>query len=241
VVPAYPGQLPGNVRPELIVTLAGLSKDQLRSFMEIEYPQGGPIALEAVTFSSIGEFYAAIRNAFEVLNPPLDLSHQLEGPLDLFKIENLEGAKAAIDLICLQGEGNASTPLEGADDLAHYYRFAEVVEGKKLVQNPATQQWSFTGPDIPFPDTWPMADIPPGGYQQADVPDGAVWNLITTFDQTYSEMLRNLELAWWHGDDQYLTEAIGLMMQMGITGRQLVQKGKPDGAGNYGPCFRYVP
>ncbi len=31
------------------------------------------------------------------------------------------------------------------------------------------------------------------------------------------------------------------MIVMGSTGRQLVQKPKPDGSGNYGPCFRLVP
>jgi hypothetical protein len=31
------------------------------------------------------------------------------------------------------------------------------------------------------------------------------------------------------------------MFKMGTLGRQLIQKPKPDGTGNYGPCFRYVP
>jgi len=240
-VPQYPGHLPGNVRPELTVKLARLSAEQVKTFMEVEYPQGGPIALEAITYNSIGEFYGAIRKAFELLNPPIDKSRQLDGPLGLFKIENLDQVKAAIDLISLQGEGTTGSPEEQSGDLAHYYRFGEIASGKRLVKNPATGQWSYSGADVPLPETWPMADVPPGGYLPADVPEAAVWNLVTTFDQQYSDMLRELELAWQHGDDQYLSSAVGLMIQMGSTGRQLVQKPKPDGAGNYGPCFRFVP
>ena len=85
-----------------------------------------------------------------------------------------------------------------------------------------------------------MADIPAGGYQQADVSDLATWNLITMFDEQYSQMLRLLQSAWEHGDDQFLSNAVGEMIQMGSTGRQLIQKPKPDGTGNYGPCFRFV-
>ena len=99
----------------------------------------------------------------------------------------------------------------------------------------------FLSLDVALPDTWDMADIPEGGYQQADVSDPAVWDLITRFDQTYSEMLRNLQDAWTHGDADQLDAAITAMFKMGTLGRQLIQKPKPDGTGNYGPCFRYVP
>ena len=67
VVPGYPGGLPGGVCPGLEIVLRRLSKDQAKVFMDIEYPQGGPIAIRAMaeTFDSIGEFYAAILAAFQ--------------------------------------------------------------------------------------------------------------------------------------------------------------------------------
>ena len=43
VVPTYPGPLPGGVRPGLIVPLRKLDKAQAKVFMEIEYPQDGPL------------------------------------------------------------------------------------------------------------------------------------------------------------------------------------------------------
>ena len=85
-----------------------------------------------------------------------------------------------------------------------------------------------------------MADIPAGGYLSADVPDLAVRDLIERFDREYSEMLRLLEKAWVNGDAGVLGDAVGAMITMGYTGRMLVTKPRPDGNGNYGPCFRYV-
>jgi photosystem II stability/assembly factor-like uncharacterized protein len=242
VVPKYPGPLPGGVRPGLQIALKRLSREQAKVFMEIEYPQDGPIAVAAVpTFNSIGAFYAAILSTFQTLNPPLDLARQLElSSLGLYKVDSLAKVKEAIELINRQGEGSNASPEDQPGDFAHYYRFGEIHHGKKLIKDPADGRWSFTGPDIPPPETWPMADIPQLGYQQADVPDPAIWDLIARFDQQYSDMLRELQAAWVHGDDGALDAAVGLMISMGQTAIQLVKKPKLDGSGNYGPCFRFV-
>jgi photosystem II stability/assembly factor-like uncharacterized protein len=243
VVPRYPGGLPGGVRPGLEIVLRRLSKDQAKVFMDIEYPQGGPIATRAMaeTFDSIGEFYAAILATFQALDPPLREARQLEGPLELYKIGTLEKVKETIELINRQGEGSNVSPEEVPEDLAHYYRFGEIHHGKRLVRDLTTGKWSFTGADLPMPETWPMADVPAGGYQQTDVPDLAVWDLVSRLDHGYSDMLRSLEAAWQHGDGGALDDAVGFMFAMGSVGRQLVRKPKPDGTGNYGPCFRLVP
>lgn len=84
VVPAYPGPLPGNVRPQLQVALRRLDKAQAKVFMEIEFPEGGPIPLtEAVIYNSIGEFYDAIATAFQTLSPgagPRSAARRANGP-----------------------------------------------------------------------------------------------------------------------------------------------------------------
>lgn len=160
--------------------------------------------------------------------------------MGLTKITTLQQVMDAINLIKLQGEGTSGTPEEVAGDLAHYYRFAEIAKGKKIKQNP-NGSWGFSMETLQMPSVWPMADIPPGGYAQFDVPDTATWNLIVQFDRAYSDMLRNLEWTWIHGGDDYFSAAVGLMAQMTAKGRQLMQRSKPDGSGNYGPCFRFVP
>src|SRR5262252_5681872 len=51
----YPGPLPGGVRPELTVYLAGLTQSFLKDvYMEIEYPETGPVVL------ALGEIYPTI-------------------------------------------------------------------------------------------------------------------------------------------------------------------------------------
>ena len=54
-VPTYPGPLPGDVNPALEITLRRLTPEQLKTFMDIEYPEGGPITLKAGrSFGTIG-------------------------------------------------------------------------------------------------------------------------------------------------------------------------------------------
>jgi photosystem II stability/assembly factor-like uncharacterized protein len=238
IIPKYPGSLPGGVRPGLTVTLRKLSREQAGVFMEIEYPQAGPVT-HSVSTATIGDFYVAILAAFRALNPVLLVNRQLDGPLGLFKIDSLAKVEQAIQLINLQGEGTNASPEETAGDLAHYYRFGEIHYGRKLIRD-AAGGWVYNGDEVPLPDVHDMADIPAGGYQQADVPDIAVWELIQRFDDEYSSMLRLLQDAWTHGDGAILGEAIKKMMALGRTGRTLVTKTRPDGR-NYGPCFRFVP
>jgi hypothetical protein len=209
--------------------------------MDIEYPQGGPVAEAAAagTPVTIGEFYESIAAAFGDLQPAISTDRQIEGPLGLEKITSFAGVREAITLINRQGEGSKASPEEAPGDLAHYYRFGEIASGRQLVKD-TNGVWSFSGPPMPLPAVHDMADIPQGGYVSADVPDLAVRDLIERFDREYSEMLRLLETAWTNGDPAVLGDAVAAMITMGSTGRQLVTKPRPDGQGNYGPCFRYV-
>ena len=109
------------------------------------------------------------------------------------------------------------------------------------LQQDAEGNWGYTGAALPMPLVYDMADIPAGGYQQAEVPDPAVWELIEQFDRRYSEMLRLLQEAWTQGDSSFLETAIGKMSAMRTIGRSLMAKLLPNAPGNYGPCFRYVP
>ncbi|MCA9190083.1 MAG: hypothetical protein KDA99_30870, partial [Planctomycetales bacterium] len=242
VVPTYPGPLPGGIRPTLKeVVLRKLTKEQAKVFMDIEYPQGGPIAIAAgQSFPTIGEFYEAILATFKQLTPPLNTVRQLSGALGLFRVESLDQVEQAIGLINLQGEGSNLSPEEKPGDLAHHYRFGEIHHERRFVRDAVTNSWGYTGDATPLPATWDMADIPEGGYMQEDVPNIEIWNLIQMFDQQYSEMLRLLESAWQHGDDSLLGDAVGQMFAMKSTANQLIQRPRPDGAGNYGPCFRFV-
>jgi hypothetical protein len=242
--PKYPGALPGGIRPGLRVALKKLSLDQAKVFMDIEFPQGGPVALTAAetrTFDEIGEFYEAILAAFRKEAPSLTVARQMKGPLGLYMIETPAKVEEAIHQINLQGEGSRLSPEERPGDLAHFYRFGEIHHGKRFVKDTGSGRWGYLGDAISLPEIWHMADIPERGYQRGDVPDLRVWNLITNFDQSYSNMLRLLQSAWEHGDPQILGQAVGAMFEMRETATALIQDPRPDGCGNYGPCFRYIP
>lgn len=243
VVPKYPGPLPGGVRPGLVVTLRKLDRAQAGVFMEIEYPQTGPIALVAAPPETIGAFYEAILTAFQNLNPTLQTSRQIAktfGFGQLFKIDSLDKVKEAIGIITLQGEGSAMSPEESEGDLSHYYQFGEIFHEKRFVKD-ESGNWGYNGPDLPSPEVHDMADIPPGGYQPSQVPDMNVWDKIQRFDQTYSDMLRLLQETWTHGTPATLGQAVSKMFMMGTLGEELVTLPRPDGPGNYGPCFRFLP
>ncbi len=242
-VPSFPGPLPGGVRPGLEVALRKLSAEQVAVFMDIEFPEHEPIVHMSVPSATIGEFYDAIQEAFEKLNPSFSTNRQIERQFGfgrMFKIDSLDKVKQAIEIIKLQGEGTTTSPEEAEGDLAHFYRFGEIFHGKKLKKD-ENGKWDFTGDPIGFPNIHNMADIPAGGYQQADVPDAEVWDMIERFDRAYSEMLRKLQATWTDGTPASLGQSVQQMFIMGDLGRQLVTKPRPDGQGNFGPCFRFVP
>lgn len=242
VVPKYPGPLPGGVRPGLEVALRKLTREQAAVFMQIEYPQDGPISFAAPPPVTIGAFYAAILDAFKTLNLSLSVDRQIDRAFGfgrLFKIDSIAKVEEAINLINRQGEGSNVSPEEAAGDLAHYYQFGEIHHGRRYIKD-ADGRWGYVGDELPLPAVHDMADIPEGGYRKVDVPDPAVWDLIERFDRAYSDMLRLLQGAWTDGMVGALGQAVGKMIEMGTIGEELITKPRPDGKGNYGPCFRYV-
>jgi hypothetical protein len=239
-VPIYPDTLPGDVNPDITVSLQGLSRKAVETFLKIEYPEGGPVAVERFASSStIGAFYSAIQNAFERLQPVLSQERQLERPsLGLIKITSLDEVQQKIQLIKRQGEGSKMSPEDtGPNDLAHYYRFAEIYQGKKLRKDSVTGMWRFDGDPVPFPEVWPMAEIPPGGYKREDVSE-EVWQLIEQVDQRYTRMLDDLQEAWKNGAISRLMASVSKMFTLQEPSQSLMQIPIPSGGGNYGPCFR---
>lgn len=241
-VPRYPGPLPGiDADKDLIVSLQALSPKAIEVFLKIEFPEGGPVAVAPLaSLSTIGAFYSAIENAFNSIQPTLSQDRQLDGFLGLVKITSLSEVRQAIQLIKRQGEGSKTSPEDtGPDDLAHYYRFAEIFHGKKLRKDKSTGEWHFDGSSIPFPDVWPMAEVPSGGYQREDVSD-QVLQMLEQVDQSFTKMTSELQSAWENGDQNQLSYAVSTMFELKAPSKSLMQTPIPSGNGNYGPCFRLV-
>ncbi|BDI20392.1 membrane protein [Nostoc cf. commune SO-36] len=240
VLPTYPGPLPGGVRPQLTVYLAGLSKTYLDEVCkQIEYPESGPIAFFlGETFPTIGAFYDAILEAFKELQPKMTGANQLTGAVgpkhELYAINTLADVEKAINEIKVQGEGTSLSPdsdeFEG--ELAHYYKFDEISHGQRLIQ--VDGMWKYAGDVVPFPETYQMAKVPKGGWNN---PPQEVQQLLDTFNNTFQLVLDNLEGAWNNGNQDLLNTAIGDMFQLKESAVKLMQTPLPDGSGNYGPDF----
>lgn len=257
-VPIYPGNLPLKVHPELTVQLSGLTDDALAIFMEIERPQhpGYHIELNSAKKiqedsleldeheQTIGEFYDQILKSFKRLKPTLSTDRQVTGPLAWMVVNSIEDVEKAIMIIKDQGEGSEGPADTGADDLAHYYRFAELKEGKRLVYNEETEEYSFTTP-ITFnleTDVWPMTTVPEGGYTDSFVSDLEVRRLLRSFNLTFSKLVDLLQSIWEpEGGEASLWRGIDTMFELEKYAIPLMQIPRLDGKGNFGPDFRYIP
>ncbi|GGW55761.1 membrane protein [Streptomyces lucensis JCM 4490] len=260
LVPKYPGHLPGGVRPQICVSLSGLTAASLDMYCQIERPED-PVAEFEEPGTSIGAFYGAIRQAFRQ-NPDLIKGHrQVEKEMEtayglgnnLVPLSTPEAVDDAIQVIMEQGEGSHSSPKnryfgrEG--ELAHYYEFRQILQGKKLVEVPtAPEGWAYEGEPIVMPETYRMGTVPRGGWAQEPAyrPDPAVQELLTTFNQRYSELLGWLEKTWQAADPQEASDALDeaetKMRKLRLPARSLMQHELPDGSGQtYGPEFLYVP
>jgi hypothetical protein len=245
--PVYPAiGLPGNVRPELPVSLSGLSKDSVAMYMQIELPEN-PLAFTVEKFPTIGAFYDAISAAFANLAPAISQANQLtttigvpgvKDPEALTVLTSVDDVQKAIALIKDQGEGTSQSPdvpvdQSGAGELAHYYRFGEIYYGKKLIE--VDGAFKFEGDPVPFPDCFPVAQVPAGGYSAAAFPDRPA--AMEKFDASYAQLIQELESAWSGGGDDALGTAINTMFDLSTAAAEIVSVALPDGSGNFGPDF----
>jgi hypothetical protein len=239
-VPLYPGPLPGGVRPDLTVYLGGLTKSYIADvYMNIEYPDSGPIT-PPPKGETIGQFYDAISSAFAQVNPACSGKNQLTATIGssgntMYAVNSVADAQKAISEIKAQGEGTSTSPDDGAgSELAHYYRFAEIFNGAELVQ--VNGQWTYTGSPVAFPQTYPMAPVPQGGWPD---PPTNVQTLLQQFDGSFKSVLDSLQSAWTNGSQSDLNEAVGAMFGLAGPAAQLMQIPVAGASGNYGPDFIY--
>ncbi|MFZ6870770.1 ferritin-like domain-containing protein [Undibacterium sp. Di27W] len=251
-IPHYPGNLPGSVEDSLIVPLAALSKQLLFDvFMVIEEPEktvdGTTPPADGVT---IGEFYAHIKKEICELSK---MGNIFTGPPEKqlvtgFKELQNKGvydeatALAAIDMIVEQGEGSDTSPIDPEHELAHYYKYAEIYHGRKLIANPTPKPdqpaWVFEGHRIKFDvgGIYPVISNP-NPHSYAGKP--RITDLNLTFNSTYSDMLRKLHNVF-NGQPDNLALAL-LSMQSLREQAQLLMTREVVPGQTAGPTFDYIP
>ena len=243
VGPSYPGHLPGNVLPGLLVPLVKLSKQSLLDvFMAIEQPVQGPqVIFGGEYYTSIGGFYDAILACFETLQPEQTSEGQLSGVVGghaFGPVDTLDKVRFAITEIKEQGEGTPHSPLTDpkfGTELSHYYRFAEVYHGRKLIK--VEGEWRYAGEAIPMPPVFDMAPVPKGGY-----PNGPAE--LTAFNEAYGKALDDLEAAWAETDANKARALFGYAVEamygLQRPAQALMQMRIPHFEGNYGPDWRPI-
>ena len=250
-IPVYPTELPGSLRPGLTVTLKKASIDQIRDvFMGIEEP-GVTIEPKAKHSMTIGWFYKQIAQGFEHLVKKLgkenvfvgDATRQLtewEFGGTMIPVYNLKDALAAIKEIVEEGEGASPfNPMDGDHELAHYYKFAEIVEGRRLVVHKKKKKYSYTGEVIPFDPAgvYPMQDNPGMNPLSKDSP---AYLLEYEFNKTYTRMLRSLHYAF-NGHIDKILDGVSLMFSLTVQARKLMQTPiEKGGTVTAAPSFRYT-
>ena len=164
-IPVYPSRLPGGIEHDLVLRLAPLSIQLVRDvFMVIETPRQSAIDSdpEDIHNDTIGCFYQRIRNNLILLeaeaqkrpeNSPyvhtiFTGNHSRQVDYIAKPVYNLTDALKGIDTIVTQGEGSSQlNPTDRSEDLAHYYKFAEIVHGHQLFKK-ANGNWDYVGKRI---------------------------------------------------------------------------------------------
>jgi rubrerythrin len=262
LIPTFPGPLPGGVDADLTVHLEPFSKDLVENtFMVIEHPEHPldfpTLEVEEPPEETIGTFYTKISKAIGELGNSIftgDPKRQVTkgfSAVEVIPVTDVASAQRAIEIIIEQGEGTSQSPLDPEDpgDLAHYYRFAEIANGHRLVPNPDAgpdtppdQRYSYTGPVIPFDagGVYPLPKDP----KAANYPEGSLArNLCDTFNYTYTSLLKSLHTVF-NGQPDTLPTAIGLMWslqeQFLEMARQPADPKNPHGP-VIAPSFEYLP
>lgn len=255
-IPQYPGPLPGAVETGLIVPLARFSLDLVKKvFMVIEEPETPlhfPVeALAAAPPQTIGQFYSAIKQQIKecgssifVGDPAKQVTNEF-WPDELIRVTDVDSATHAIEMIVEQGEGTTKSPLSLEDEIAHYYRFAEIYYGKTLIPKPNVppdapddQKYIYGGAPIPFDPSGvlpvienPKASTYPAGSKARYTSD--------TFNYTYTSLLKTLH-ATFNGSPGQLGNVIGLMESLKEQAMNLMDIDLGNGT-KAGPSFAYQP
>ena len=211
-VPTYPTNvLPGGIPQALPVNLLPLSTGQLQVFMQIELPEFPPVALALRDApATIGAFYDTIAAAFTAISPAINPNANFVNMKEAVQIKSVADALAAIALIKAEGEGTVGDPDQPppeATELAHYYKFKEILVGKQLVQT--NGKWGFTGPAIQMPTVFQFST------------SNVTPNPSTAFNQAMSKLLVGLQACWTSG----AAVSIGDMFTLKGLGQSLISQG----------------
>lgn len=185
----------------------------------------------------------------------------------LFKVTNAKEACKALEIIRVQGEGTPQNPFEsgghktleviwahgrgGAKNitpvgttreehqLAHYYRFAEIYFGRRLIRDAASPQgFAFAGAPVTL-DSFGVWDLVPNARAERWKPGTQPRTDANLFNHSYSNLLRALDAAF-NGKPETLNSTIGIMYEMRLLALRLIQQIDPETQKHCAPPFQFI-
>ena len=151
-------------------------------------------------------------------------------------VTNLDGARRALVEIVEQGEGDMHSMYDDDGDLAHYYRFQQVKHNRAYLRSDDSD--APTGPQIgvDFDAVYPMLANP----RSEDYSDPALRAASDAFNRTWSELLRQIEVAF-NGEPGELVPAVHSMFKLRDQSLVLFANPLPDYPRRHaGPTFEWL-
>jgi hypothetical protein len=251
--PTYPAGLPMSIGAGLVVGLKPCSIALIHNtFMTIEAPEVPlwfPSATEGVIeFATIGAFYKAVIAKLGELGDPAFIGKPKRQvilgagfPSDrLFPISNVATATKALNWVVEDGEGTATLPLDASSEMAHYYRFSEIVHGHKLISDASVPEgFSYRGVPIAF-DATKVLDIP-DNPKASDYAIGTFERgLIDEFNAGYTQFLANLQFTF-DGHASHIVQTNQSMTKLRSLAEDTMNFVDPASGRNVGISFEYTP
>lgn len=260
MLPSYPTYLPHSNR-SFEVSLEKFSPAALETFMLIERPGVHDGQPEDEGYETIGQFYEAIELALVKLHAELgadrlftgDPGRQVTAQLyyggggRIIDVSDLDSALLALSEIVDQGEGLLHQEVwdgdrtmfhPDRDEVAHYFRFAELAAGARFQRGDTPQ----SGPSgEPLVVDWEAVHDMRPNPSASDYPEGSEARiLLDEFNRSYSGLLHLLDRTY-DGSPSLLLAATGLMYGLREQAEELMRLPSGDGETTVGTSFEYVP
>lgn len=260
MLPSYPAYLPHS-NEAFLVSLEKFSPEAVETFMKIERPDEHEGLPEDDKFETIGQFYEAIEAALKSLcerlgertlfcgHPGRQVTGEAYygGSGTIIAVDGLDSALAALGEVVEQGEGLQHREIWDGDrnmfhperdEVAHYFRFAEIAAGRRHLRGDDPR----TGPTgEPLEIDWDAVHNMRPNPRTSDYPHGSEARMrIEDFNRSYSSVLHLLDRCF-NGSPQLLGPATGLMYGLREQATELMALPRGDGETTVGPSFEYVP
>ena len=253
-VPTFPGRLPGCVHPNLMVYLDKLNISHVHDvFTILEAPNITCVSTPVPLLSNhtIGQFYYEIGDCIKTLGDSIfqpekeELQVNWPWPLQnnsrvgtVYIVTNMATAVDGINEIIEQGEG--TDPLQPDDlvagQLSHYYRFQEIVCGRRLIRV-SDNEYAYRGDDISFDPigVWPMRQSPGGERIMLGT---NCYTEATAFHGVFRALLRELQTTFG-GNPSNIFNSIELMESLRLHAKRVMRVKFDDSEETCGPVWDY--